>query len=109
MDSVERGVVAVAEQVGRVVGTVRARTDGWFGSTPADAQSGKDSSTPSDTNSVTASNKKAGSVRQARSGGVVDAPRKKHRKPIPSARGVKSNSRIAKMKTASTLRRRSRG
>jgi len=43
--------------------------------------------------------------RRTRSGGLVDAPGKKHRPPPPSARGAKSDNRIAKLKLANTLRR----
>jgi hypothetical protein len=47
---------------------------------------------------------------RTRSGGVVDAPGKKHRKPMPSAAGTKhSDTRIAKMKAANEARRRGGG
>jgi len=42
-----------------------------------------------------------------RSGGIVDAPGKKHRKPMPSTPGTKhSDTRIAKMKVMNESRRR---
>ena len=49
-----------------------------------------------------------------RSGGVVDAPGKKHRKPMPSDPGAtRADSQAAKMRTAMTMvktnRRRGRG
>jgi hypothetical protein len=44
---------------------------------------------------------------RGRSGGVVDAPGKKHRKPMPSTPGTKhSDTRIAKMKVVAESRRR---
>jgi hypothetical protein len=51
---------------------------------------------------------------QGRSGGVVDAPGKKHRKPLPSdPDATMADSQAAKMRTATTMvktnRRRGRG
>jgi hypothetical protein len=93
----ERRVVALAEQVGRIVGTVQARTEGWLDRSgprrvkAADARSGESALT-------------------GRSGGVVDAPGKKHRKPTPSSRGTKhSDTRIVKLKIANESRRRGGG
>ena len=41
---------------------------------------------------------------QGRSGGVVDAPGKKHRKPIPTDPGANiADSQAAKMRTAKTM------
>ena len=52
--------------------------------------------------------------KKGRSGGVVDAPGKKHRKPLPSDPGANiADSQAAKMRTAKTMvktnRRRGRG
>ena len=92
----EQRVVAVAEQIGRIVGTVQARTKGWLGRKGSGSRAvGK---TPT---RMTA---------QARSGGVVDAPGKRHRPPMPSQQGVKhSDTRIAKVKTSNESRRRGGG
>jgi hypothetical protein len=47
---------------------------------------------------------------RGRSGGVVDAPGKKHRPPVPTAKGVKhSDQRIAKLRTANEVRQRRKG
>ena len=51
---------------------------------------------------------KAGS--RGRSGGVVDAPGKKHRAPRPTLHGAKhSDERIAKLRTANEVRQRRKG
>jgi hypothetical protein len=51
--------------------------------------------------------KKAGvSASKGRSGGVVDAPGKRHRKPVPSVGGRVDDSRIAKVKIAKESKRR---
>jgi hypothetical protein len=82
--------VAAAEQIGRIVGTVQAKTEGWLGRTGSSAE--KQART---------------SPRPPRSGGVVDAPGKQHRRPMPSQSGVKhSDARIAKMKASNRSRRR---
>jgi len=94
-DAVQQRVVAVAEQIGRVVGTVQAKTEGWLGR----KGSGRGSAAA-----------KSASAMRARSGGVVDAPGKRHRRPMPSQPGVKhSDTRIAKMKTLNESRRRGGG
>jgi len=47
---------------------------------------------------------------RGRSGGVVDAPGKKHRSPMPTLHGAKhSDERIAKLRTANEVRRRRKG
>src|SRR5688572_4379783 len=89
-DAIERRVVALAEQLGRVVGTLQARADGWMDS-PAlnqqltrirDGASGLLShlggTWPKRSSRKTASGKKAKPA--TRSGGNVDAPGKAHRK-----------------------------
>src|SRR4029079_19286910 len=55
--AIEQRVVAAAEQIGRIVGTVQAKTEGWLGRTGSSAE--KQART---------------SPRPPRSGGVVDAP-----------------------------------
>jgi hypothetical protein len=88
--AIEQRVVAAAEQIGRIVGTVQAKTEGWLGRTGSSAE--KQART---------------SPRPPRSGGVVDAPGKQHRRPMPSQSGVKhSDARIAKMKASNRSRRR---
>jgi hypothetical protein len=91
--AIEQRVVAVAEQIGRIVGTVQARTEGWLSRKGSGSAAAKPRTTA-----------------RARSGGVVDAPGKRHRRPMPSQQGVKhSDTRIAKVKTSNESRRRGGG
>lgn len=118
MDSVEQRVVALAEQVGRIVGTVQAKAEGWFDRQALSEQFASVRDSAADmvkhlAGAVTASKParaKAADATQrsrGRSGGVVDAPGKKHRKPMPSTPGTKhSDTRIAKMKVVAESRRR---
>ena len=93
VESVDQRVVALAEQVGRIVGTVQAKAEGWLEKAPVKASSAKAAD--------------ATSRSQGRSGGIVDAPGKKHRKAPPSTPGTKhSDTRIAKMKVVNESRRR---
>jgi ElaB/YqjD/DUF883 family membrane-anchored ribosome-binding protein len=115
VDSVEQRVVALAEQVGRIVGTVQAKTEGWFDRKALSDQfeSVRDSAAEMVKHLASAAKGSPKATRAKatdatkRSRGSVDAPGKKHRKPAPSAAGVKhSDSRIAKMKFANETRRR---
>jgi hypothetical protein len=146
-NGVEQRVVAFAEQLGRMVGTVQAKAEGWMDRDVLNAQvrgvrdsaadllkqlagdetaaSAKPRPVPGERKSAasgkpapakmpagSASNRGAGG---GRSGGVVDAPGKRHRKPIPNpaaamasntraANTMSSKSRIAKMKITSPRR-----
>jgi hypothetical protein len=136
-DTVEQRVVAFAAQLGRIVGTVHAKAGGWLdrqtlndeltrirdGAT--DLLHHLESVTSSDPNAVPAPRRTMGdtpersattttarrpSVYTGRSGGKVDAPGKRHRKPPPSARGTKhSDEMIPKMRAAQIMRRSGRG
>jgi hypothetical protein len=118
-DSVEQRVVAFAEQVGRIVGTVQAKTEGWFDRQALSDQfaSVRDSAADmvrhlarTEKAPVKPTLAKAADATQrsrGRSGGVVDAPGKKHRKAPPSTPGTRhSDTRIAKMKVVNESRRR---
>ncbi len=131
-DAVEQQVVAFAEQLGRIVGTVQARAEGWLDPSALSEQvtrvrdsaaallqqlgaktehktqriiSGKGGRI-----SITTIDR--GTKIGGRSGGVVDAPGKKHRKPTPDVT-VRANAadagRVAKMKSMNATRRRGRG
>ena len=119
-DAVEQKVVALAEQMGRLIGTVQAKAEGWL-----DPQHMRDQLTriqegATDLLAHLAPGSAAGtsgeSARQAagqnsrgRSGGKVDAPGKKHRPPPPSMRPAKpSDDRVAKLKAANHSIRRPR-
>jgi hypothetical protein len=122
-DAMEERVVAFAEQLGRMVGTVQARAEGWMETERLSAQIAGVRDAAAELlerlggGATRISKKKPATVRggrEARSGGVVDAPGKKHRRPIPSDPGAKVvGSQAAKMRTAKVMaktnRRRGRG
>jgi hypothetical protein len=173
-DSMEQRMLAFAEQLGRMVGTVQAKAEGWLdrdalnaqissvrdsaadlldqlgggsraqGSTrnanakanvnrqPSPGRGAAKNARPKTASTATskvsakgkvptkaraaatsgaAATKSAG---RARSGGAVDAPGKKHRKPMPSESGATGSprgegSRIAKLKAANMNRLQRRG
>ena len=115
-------VVAFAEHLGRIAGTLQGKADGWMDSEAlkkqiatvrdgaADLLAQLASSVP------TIAKKKPATASRAkgRSGGVVDAPGKKHRKPPPAGSGATvADSQAAKVRMAKTMvktsRRRGRG
>jgi hypothetical protein len=124
--ALEQQVIAFAEQLGRIVGTVQARTEGWLdprvlneqitrvrdGAASLLQQIGAQSDAETDGgNSPGADRTAARSSNAGRSGGVVDAPGKKHRKPMPDEplRPTAADSgRVAKMKAVNANRRRGR-
>jgi hypothetical protein len=126
-DAIEQRVIAFAEQLGRLVGTVQARADGWL-DVPAlqeqvtrirDGAASLLSQLGAGRNPLgrkppvkagaraTAANA-TGATRPGggRSGGKVDAPGKKHRKPAPRTPSVKhSDEMISKGNAARQMRR----
>ena len=121
----EERFVAFAEQLGRIAGTVQARAEGWMDREALRTQvaSVRDAavdlleriaggaSKASNAKPSTAAARKGS---KGRSGGVVDAPGKKHRKPLPpDASATMADSQAAKVRTAKTMvktnRRRGRG
>lgn len=118
--AVEQKVVQFAEQLGRIIGTVQAKADGWLDRRTLSAQISAIRDAAADLlEHVAGEDPNLSSARQStsapgadtrRSRGVVDAPGKKHRKPAPSARGAKhSDERIAKLRLASANRQRRSG
>ena len=116
--AVEQKVVQFAEQLGRIIGTVQAKTDGWLDRKTLTAQisSIRDSAADllehvagmSEGSSTGASSQASSAATRSR--GPVDAPGKKHRKPAPSVRGAKhSDERIAKLRLAEANRHRRSG
>jgi hypothetical protein len=120
-DAVEQRIVALAEQLGRAVGTLQARADGWIDLPGLNQQltrirdnasallghlggedSGRVARPPRPRKQETA---KAAS----RSGGKVDAPGKAHRKAPARKRAKKSDETIAKARGARQMRRSPRG
>jgi len=104
---VEQRVVQFAEQMGRILGTVRAEAEGLVDVQALSSQlasirdaaadllthiGGGEAGAPAAVAAVPAAPAKT-----RRSRGAVDAPGKRHRKPAPSVRGAKhSDTRIAK-------------
>lgn len=123
-DVLEQRVVAFAEQLGRIAGTFQAKAEGWMDREALTKQiasvrdgaaellehlaGGVTNSTRVPADAAAHGNTKG------RSGGVVDAPGKKHRKAMPADPGVyQAASQAAKMRAARTMvktnRRRGRG
>ena len=117
--TVEQRVVAFAEQLGRLVGTVESKTEGWLDQKALNTQLTqiRDGATEllnhlgealKSGRAATAPKKKQPepTTSRGRSGGGVDAPGKTHRKPAESTRGAKhSNQMISKVGAAKTMRR----
>ena len=124
-DAMEQQVVAFGEQLGRIAGTFRAKAEGWLDRETLNKQIASVRDGAADllaqlaSEETKASKKKpnAATVRtgtQGRSGGIVDARGKKHRKPMPFDPDANvAGSQAAKMRTAKTMvktnKRRGRG
>jgi len=126
MDALEQRVVAFAEQLGRIAATVQAKTVGWMdcdamkkelarvrnGASELLQQLSADAPPPVAVRTRTGG--PAPRNTRGRSGGIVDAPGKKHRRPMPTDPGAnRADSQAAKMRDAKTMvktfRRRGRG
>jgi len=113
---VERQVLAFAEQLGYVAGSIQSKAGGLMDRETLSRQvsgvrDGAKHLLAQLAREVTTRVRRAPAPsrapRKARSGGTVDAPGKKHRKPAPSERGVKhSEESIPKMRTATAMRQR---
>jgi hypothetical protein len=121
-DAMERRLLAFAEQLGRIAGNVQARAEGWMDREALQKQMAgvRDGAAGllkqlAGATKTPAKKPRASAARpRGRSGGVVDAPGKKHRKPQPTDTGRSTaDSQAAKMRTAKTMvkthRRRGRG
>ena len=94
-DLVEEKLLAFAEQLGWFVGTVRAKAEGWLNRTMLTTEIGRirDSATDllahvnrEDTLQRNTAAKQTATSAPRRSRGPVDAPGKRHRKPLPAER-----------------------
>ncbi len=110
MDAVEARVIAFSEQLGRVVGTVQAKAEGWLDRDALKKQisdirdSAADLIEQISRGGKPAVKKAVATVTKGRSGGVVDAPGKKHRKPMPKdARAVAADARTKTMRGAKPM------
>jgi len=114
---VEQKIVQFAEQMGRIVGTMRAKTDGLVDLQTLGEQLSSIRDGAADLlahigqgASEAAAAAPVAKTRPRRARASVDAPGKRHRKPAPSVRGVKhSDTRIAKAQLAKTRRPPRRG
>lgn len=122
-DPIEQRLVAFAEQLGRMVRTIQAKAEGWMDRETlneqiADVRDGAAHLLEQLAAATKAPKKKAAVAvsRQGkgRSGGVVDAPGKKHRKPPRNDPNANvAHDQANKLRTAKTMmktyRRRGRG
>ena len=113
-EGMEQRVMAFAEQLGRMAGTLQVKADGWI---DRDALNKQITSLRAGAAELiehfSAGARKASKKKPAvaarrpakgRSGGVVDAPGKKHRKPAPAGPAAKrAESQAAKMREAKTM------
>jgi hypothetical protein len=132
-DAMEQRVIAFAEQLGRIVGTVQAKAEGWMDREALNKQIAGVRDGAADlleqlsdgVTKVTGAASKATGIGAAeapaatgsstsRSRGAVDAPGKKHRKPAPQdPRAIAADARSANMRGAKasmkTTKKRGRG
>jgi hypothetical protein len=78
---IEQKVVAFAEQLGWLLGTVQAKADGWLDRKTLSKEIGRIRDSAADLFDQV--NRKTASSAPRRSRGPVDAPGKRHRKPLP--------------------------
>jgi hypothetical protein len=121
VNGLEERVLAFAEQLGRIAGTLQANTAGRMdgdalkkelarvrdGAAELLQQLTADAPPP-----IVVSTRTGGPAPRkirGRSGGIVDAPGKKHRRPMPSDPGAnRADSQAAKMRAAKTMVKTSR-
>lgn len=124
-DMLEKRVVAFAEQLGRIAGTVHAKTAGWMDGDTLKTELARVRDGAADLlQRFTAGGQDVAEKKPAarsptrrsrgRSGGTVDAPGKKRRPPTPTDPDAnQAGSQAAKMRAAKTMiktpRRRGRG
>jgi hypothetical protein len=120
VDVLEERVLAFAEQLGRIAGTVQAKTAGWMdGDTlkkeltrVRDGAADLLEQLTADAPAVAENRPTAGAAprrSRGRSGGIVDAPGKKHRPPMPTDPGAnRADSQATKVRAAKTMVKTSR-
>ena len=115
--AIEQRVVDFAEQLGRMAGTVQAKTEGWMDREALSAQLASVRDGAVDllaqlglaTPSKKAAKRKVAKAPKGRSGGTVDAPGKKHRKQLPADPDARlASSQAAKMRAARTMEKTSK-
>jgi hypothetical protein len=120
VDGVEERVLAFAEQLGRFAGTMQAKTAGRMDGDTLKKELARVRDGAADLlQQLTADAPAAAENRltaeaairssRGRSGGIVDAPGKKHRPPMPTDPGAnRADSQAAKMRAAKTMVKTSR-
>ena len=117
-DPIEQRVVAFAEQLGRMVATIQAKAEGWMDRETLNRQIASvrdgaanlleqlaDATKATKTSAAVAA--RGGS--KGRSGGTVDAPGKRHRKPAPNdPQANVARSQANKLRTAKTMKKTNR-
>jgi hypothetical protein len=112
--AIEQRVVAFAEELGRIAGTVQAKADGWMDREILFRQITNVRDAAANLLGQLAGGATKGSRKKptaaargrsrGRSGGVVDAPGKKHRGPMPTDPDANvADAQAAKMRTAKTM------
>ena len=113
--AMEQRVIAFAEQVGRIAGTLQTKAEGWMDHETLKTRIAAVHDAAANllehlrVGATKALDKKPAAIAKrgstkGRSGGVVDAPRKKHRKPMPADPAARlANSQAAKRRTAKTM------
>jgi hypothetical protein len=113
VNALEKNVIAIAEQLGRIAGTAQAKTDNWLNQPNFSEQlaSIRDRAAKllDRVGALTVKQNDGAAKAKAsrpRSGGKVDAPGKKHRKAPVAAHGVKhSDQKISKALAAQRMKR----
>ena len=117
-EGLEARVLALAEQLGRMAGTVQAKTAGWMDGDGLRNELARVRDGASDllqllTGDASGAEQKPAAAtatkRQGRSGGIVDAPGKRHRRPTPADPDAKrAATQAAKLRAAKTMVKTSR-
>jgi hypothetical protein len=120
VDVLEGRVLASAEQLGRIARALQAKTAGWMDGDALKTELARVRDGAADLLQrltadapAVAENRPTGgaAIRRSRgrSGGIVDAPGKKHRAPMPTDPGAnRADSQAAKMRAAKTMVKTSR-
>ena len=120
---VDARIVAFAEQLGHTIGSLKAKADGLIDREAVARQvadvrdrathlleqigDALGVTTPAAARPAASTGTRPAARARGRGGGVVDAPGKKHRGPMPSVPRAKANpGRVAKMKAVNAARRR---
>lgn len=119
-EAIEQRVLAFAEQIGRIAGTIQVKAEGWMDRQRLNRQLAgvRDGAAhllqQLGSGATAAKKKKPAAVAarggtKGRSGGAVDAPGKRHREQMPPDPGAtKARNQASKMRTAMPMAKTSR-